>query len=47
MSFAGSTSTWWPIFPAETQMVSKSATVSWKTVGKRYFMPTGEQPPWT
>ena len=44
---AGSTSTWWPIFPAETQMLSKSTTVSWKTVGKGFFMPTGLQPPWT
>ena len=43
----GSTSTWAPTFPAETQMVSNSTAVSWNTVGNCFFIPTGLHPPWT
>ena len=44
---AGFTSTWKPTFPADTHMVSSARQLSWNTVGKRFFIPTGEQPPWT
>lgn len=32
---------------AETIIVSRFSAVSWNTVGKSFFIPTGEQPPWT
>ena len=44
---AGATSTWAPIFPALTVMASSPSTLWSKTVGNCFFMPTGEQPPWT
>ena len=47
MSLSGESSTCAPIFPALTQMVSNKMTVSWNTVGNCFFIPTGEQPPWT
>ena len=36
-----------PIFPAETVISSRVSAEASRTVGKRFFMPMGEQPPWT
>ena len=47
ISALGSHSTCAPIFPALTQTVSYPSAVLWNTVGNCFYMPTGEQPPWT
>ena len=44
---AGESSTWAPIFPALTTMASRPSALWSKKVGKSFFIPTGEQPPWT
>ena len=45
-SASGESSTCAPIFPALTQMASKSWAVSSMKVGSAFFMPMGLQPPW-
>lgn len=42
---AGASSIWRPIFPALTVTVLSARTDSSITVGKAFFIPTGEQPP--
>ena len=44
---AGDSSTWKPIFPALTTMASRPWALSSMTVLNCFFIPTGEQPPWT
>ena len=47
MRSAGASSIWKPTLPALTKILSSVGAVSWMNVGKGFFMPMGEQPPWT
>ncbi len=41
----GANVTWCPTFPAETVISRNSCAVASITVGNRFFIPMGEQPP--